>query len=58
MKVAIIGSRTYSNKTKMKSFMFRLRMEHPEVEVVGGGAKDGADKYAKKFALEFKIPYS
>ncbi len=28
------------------------------MEVVSGGAKDGADKYAKKFALEFKIPYS
>ena len=58
MKIAIIGSRTYTNKTKMKSFMFRLKMEHTDVEVVSGGAKDGADKYAKKFALEFKIPKS
>ena len=57
MKIAIIGSRTYSNKTKMKNFMFRLKMEHTDVEVVSGGAKDGADKYAKKDALEFKIPY-
>ena len=40
MKIAIIGSRTYTNKTKMKSFMFRLKMEHPNVEVVSGGAKD------------------
>ena len=39
--------------------MFRLKMEHPDVEVVSGGAKDGEkDKYAKKFELEFKIPYS
>ena len=58
MKIAIIGSRTYTNKSKMKNFMFRLKMEHTDVEVVSGGAKDGADKYAKKFALEFKIPYS
>ena len=58
MKIAIIGSRTYTNKTQIKNFMFRLKMEHPNVEVVSGGAKDGADKYAKKFALEFKIPYS
>ena len=43
MKVAVIGSRTYTNKTKMKSFMFRLKMEHTGVEVVSGGAKDGAD---------------
>ena len=53
MKIAIIGSRTYTNKSKMKNFMFRLKMEHTDVEVVSGGAKDGADKYAKKFALEF-----
>ena len=58
MKIAIIGIRTYTNKTQIKNFMFRLKMEHPNVEVVSGGAKDGADKYAKKFALEFKIPYS
>ena len=56
MKIAIIGSRTYTNKKKMKNFMFRLKMEHPEVEIVSGGAKDGADKYAKKYALEFKVP--
>ena len=57
MKIAIIGSRTYTNKSKMKNFMFRLRMEHTDVEVVSGGAKDGADKYAKKFALEFDMNY-
>jgi len=58
MKIAIIGSRTYTNKTKMKNFMFRLKMEHPEVEIVSGGAKDGADKYAKRYALDFDIKYS
>ena len=47
MKIAIIGSRTYTNKTKLKNFMFRLKMEHPGVEIVSGGAKDGAYKYAK-----------
>lgn len=58
MKIAIIGSRNYTNKTQIKNFMFRLKMEHKDIEIVSGGAKDGADKYAKKFALEFKIPYS
>ena len=38
--------------------MFRLKMEHKGVEVVSGGAKDGADKYAKRFALEFGLPYT
>ena len=38
--------------------MFRLKMEHKDIEVVSGGAKDGADKYAKRFALEFGLDYS
>ena len=58
MKIAIVGSRTYTNKTKLKNFMFRLKMEHQGVEVIRGGAKDGADKYAKRYALEFGLPYS
>ena len=58
MKIAIIGSRNYTNKTQIKNFMFRLKMEHQGVEVVSGGAKDGADKYAKRYALEFGLPYS
>ena len=57
MKIAIIGSRTYTNKKNIQNFIFRLKMEHPNVEIVSGGAKDGADKYAKRFALEFKVPY-
>ena len=28
------------------------------MEIVSGGAKDGADKYAKRFALEFGLKYS
>ena len=51
MKIAIIGSRTYTNKKNIQNFIFRLKMEHPNVEIVSGGAKDGADKYAKRFAL-------
>ena len=58
MKIAIIGSRTYTNKTQIKNFMFRLKMEHRGMEIVSGGCKDGADKYAKRFALEFGLDYS
>ena len=57
MKIAIIGSRNYTNKTQIKNFMFRLKMEYKDMEIVSGGAKDGADKYAKKFALEFGLDY-
>ena len=31
--------------------MFRLKMEHPDVEIVSGGAKDGADKYKKEICI-------
>jgi len=33
-------------------------MEHKGIEIISGGAKDGADKYAKRFALEFGLDYS
>ena len=55
MKIAIIGSRNYTNKKKIQDFLFRLKMEHKDMEIVSGGAKDGADKYAKRFALEFGL---
>ncbi len=34
MKIAIIGSRNYTNKTQIKNFMFRLKMEHKDIEIV------------------------
>ena len=58
MKVALIGSRKYVNKNKIKDFVFRLKQKYgDEVSVVSGGCKDGADKYAKKYALELDVDY-
>ena len=61
-KIAIIGSRSYTNKRKIKEFIYGLTEKFGEdLEIVSGGAKDGADKYAKQFSLEaFKYgkPYS
>ena len=55
-KIAIIGSRTYTNKRKIKEFIFGLKEKFKdELEVVSGGAREGADKYAKQFSLEFKM---
>ena len=39
MKIAIIGSRNYTNKTQNKNFMFRLKMEHKDIEIVSGVPK-------------------
>ena len=58
MKVGIVGSRKYTNKNKIKDFIYELKeVFGDEVEIVSGGCKFGADKYAKKFALEFDMKY-
>ena len=54
VKIAIIGSRSYTNKRKIKQFVWELKEKFGnELVIVSGGAKDGADKYAKRFALDF-----
>ena len=59
VKIAIIGSRGYTNKRKIKEFIFKLKEQVGEkLEIVSGGAKEGADKYAKRFALDFDVNYS
>ena len=58
MKVGIVGSRKYTNKNKIKDFIYELKeVFGDKVEIVSGGCKFGADKYAKKFALEFDMKY-
>ena len=58
MRVGIVGSRKYTNKNNIRDFVFRLKEEFgDDVEIVSGGCKFGADKYAKKYALEFDMKY-
>ena len=58
MKVAIVGSRRYENKKKIKDFIFKLKQNYgPATIIVSGGCKAGADKYAKKYALELGLEY-
>ena len=58
MKIAIVGSRRYENKKKIKDFIFKIKQEHGEKTIiVSGGCKTGADKYAKKYALELGLQY-
>mgnify|MGYP001238123276 FL=1 len=59
VKIAIIGSRSYTNNRKIQKFIWELKEKFKNrLEIVSGGAKDGADKYAKKFALDFDVKYS
>ena len=58
MKVAIVGSRRYENKKKIKDFIFKLKNEYgTDTIIVSGGCKQGADRYAKKYTLELGLQY-
>ena len=58
MKVAMIGSREYENTRKIKDALFKLKQKFGDaLIVISGGAQYGADKFVRKFALEFGIKY-
>ena len=58
MKIGIVGSRRYENKKRIKDFIFKIKQEKGEdTIIVSGGCKNGADKYAKKYALELGLQY-
>ena len=57
-KLAIVGSRVYDNKVAIKDFIFKIKNNFGlDTEIVSGGQKDGADGFAKKYALEFGLKY-
>ena len=57
-KIGIVGSRAYTNKKRIKDLIFTIKEKYGnEVEIVSGGQKDGADGFAKKYALEFDMSY-
>ena len=58
IKVGIVGSRKYTDKRKIKDLIFDIKTKYgDEVEIVSGGQRDGADGFAKKYALEFDMSY-
>jgi len=58
MKVGIIGSLEYENKRKIKEMIFKLKQSFgDDLMIVSSGNKSGADKYAKKYALELDCKY-
>jgi len=58
MKIGIVGSRIYENRKKIKDFIFKLKNQYGDKTIiVSGGCKDGADKYARKYALELGLQY-
>ena len=58
MKLSVIVSRRYENKKKIKDFIFKVKQLYGEdTTIVSGGCKTGADRYAKKYALELGLQY-
>tara|TARA_B100001564_G_C20058372_1_gene410823 strand:+ start:7 stop:423 length:417 start_codon:yes stop_codon:yes gene_type:complete len=58
LKVGIVGSRVYENRQKIKQFIFKLKQDKgTDTIIVSGGCPQGADKYAKKYALELGLQY-
>jgi len=57
MKIGIIGSREYQNYRKIKDTIFSLKNRFNDITIVSGGCLDGADKFAKKYAIELECNY-
>jgi predicted Rossmann fold nucleotide-binding protein DprA/Smf involved in DNA uptake len=58
IRVGIVGSRKYENRKKIKEFIFKLKTDKgANTIIVSGGCKTGADRYAKKYALELGLQY-
>jgi predicted Rossmann fold nucleotide-binding protein DprA/Smf involved in DNA uptake len=55
MRLAIIGSRTFSDYERMKEVVDKFCSENEVSEIVSGGAR-GADALGAKYAKERKIP--
>lgn len=58
LKIGITGGRTYENKIQIKKFLYKLKEQTTDdVVIVSLGDGSGADKYVKKYALEFGYQY-
>ena len=58
MRIGIIGSRLYESRKKIKNTVFGLKNKFgDDLLIVSGGCQHGADKYAKKYALELGCNY-
>ena len=58
IRIGITGSRTFENKIKIKTIIFKLKERTQDaIEIVSLGDKNGADKHIKKYALELGYEY-
>jgi hypothetical protein len=58
MKIAMIGSRHYEKPRKIRDTITNSKRKFgDELIIISGGAKDEADRYIKKYAIEFGVTY-
>ena len=57
LRVAIVGSRDYENRQKIKKFVFKLKNEKGVDTIIVGNGKYNVGNYIKKYALEFGLQY-
>jgi len=58
LRIGVTGSKLYEGKIKIKEFIFGLRKQFEgDIEIISLGEAYGADKYTKKYALEFGYTY-
>jgi len=58
MKIGIVGSRKYEDKIKIKDFIYKVKNSYgSSAIIVSGACRNGADRYAKKYALELGLGY-
>jgi len=58
MRIGIVGSREYTNSTKIKEFIWELKEKFgDQLTIVSGGQPLGADGYAAHWAKFFEITY-
>lgn len=58
VRLGITGTVTFENKIKIKNFIHKVKQNLTEdVQIVGLGDKNGADKYIRKYALELGCTY-
>jgi hypothetical protein len=56
-KLAIIGTENYENKSKIKDFIFKFKNQSKNIIISSGGRQYGADKYIRKYSIEFGLQY-
>lgn len=59
LNVGIVGSRRRNQQKDyelIEETVLRIRESHPDMVIVSGGCKEGADHFAELIAFKFKIP--